>query len=171
MEKIYTQEQLKKFETGWADFMIKIFRERMTALQIYDTGRLMASLSQEVTAKTITHKFMLYGIYVAAGTGLGYEHDNGGDIQFLDPEYRYEQGLNKKRKKGPAWGGGYTSGKPRKRRDWFNLKYYYSVRRLNEKEAAFYGEAYQGYLIKALAEMMGSDGKVTKQEVKNVLQR
>lgn len=157
-EKIYTEEQLRQFERGWCDFMVDIWRERQMQLRVRDTGALMASVGGTAADGVITHKFLEYGIYVAAGVGYGYAHDNGGDLRFLDPVYRKEQGLDRPRKRGPKWGGGHTSGKPRQRRDWFSAKYLYSMRRLNEKEAEFYGEKYQGLLSTALDELLSQTG-------------
>lgn len=162
-EKTYTEEQLLKFERGWCDMMVDIWHDRMMQLHVKDTGALIGSVKGGVTdgtMKVITHKFLEYGIYVAAGVGNHYAHDNGGDLEFLDPEYRKKHGLNRPRKRGPKWKGGYTSGKPRKRRDWFSRKYIYSIHRLNEKEAAFYGEAYHGLLPEVLEALFSKDGKL-----------
>lgn len=162
-ENVYTPQQLHQFEQGWTDMMVDIWHERMTQLRVYDTGALMSSVSgsvQDGATKIIEHKFLEYGIYVAAGVGNRYEHDNGGDLEFLDKEYRKAHGLDKPRKRGPAWGGGYTSGRPRERRDWFSKKYLYSIHRLNEKEAAFYGEAYLGMLPTVLDAMFNPQGKM-----------
>ena len=136
--KSYDPEQLTEFEKGWCNFMIDVWHDRMMQLHIRDTGALIRSVTGIVTSgtvKTIEHKFLLYGIYVEAGVGNGYRHGNSGKddkngLQFL---------------KGP--------GPHRKRRPWFSKKYFYSVQRLNEKEAQFYGEAYQGYLSTALDEL------------------
>lgn len=164
---------ISEFERGWTDFMIDIWHERQVTLGINDTGALRSSLSGGMGGseahRTITHRFLMYGIYVATGVGRGYAHGNGGDLEFLDTAYRKAHGLDRPRKRGPAWGGGYTSGKPRKPRDWFAKKYYYSMRRLMEKERAFYGESYQGTLIEAFTAMFGN-GKVTTQSAKSVVQ-
>jgi len=170
-EKVYTQEQLRRFEQGWCDTMVDIWHERMMLLGVRDTGALMGSVNGSVNGsaggRSITHRFLEYGIYVAAGVGggghkgkYGYRHGNGGDLEFLDPQYREEHGLDKPRKRGPKWGGVYTSGKPRKERDWFARKYLASIHRLNEKEAEFYGEAYQGLLPEVFDSLFGNDGKL-----------
>lgn len=164
---------LKDYERGWTDFMVDIWHERQIMLSINDTGALRSSMAGTVSGsegqRTITHRFLMYGIYVSAGVGRGYTHGNGGVLRFLDPAYRKAHHLDRPRKKGPAWGGGYTSGKPRKERDWFARKYYYSMRRLMDKEASYYGEAYQGTLIEAFTAMFDG-GKVTTQQAKSVLQ-
>lgn len=46
-----------------------------------------------------------------------------------------------------------TSGEKRMPRDWFFKKYYYSIRRLNLEESAFYGKAYQGLMSSFLDEL------------------
>lgn len=166
--------ELNSYERGWTDFMVDIWHERQVMLQINDTGALRSSVSGSISGaegqRQITHRFLLYGIYVSAGVGRGYTHGNGGDLEFLDPQYRKEHRLDRPRKKGPAWGGGYTSGKPRKPRDWFVRKYLYSMHRLMDKEAAFYGEAYQGTLIEAFATMFENGKAVSTSTAKTVAQ-
>ena len=81
-------------------------------------------------------------IYVAAGTGNGYRRGNSGKDD--------ENGLQFLR------GGKWKKGKGhRKRRDWFSKKYLYSLHRLNDFEAEYYGETYQGLLAGALSAMFG----------------
>jgi len=83
-----------------------------------------------------------YGIYVAAGTGNGYRRGNSGKDD--------ENGLQFLR--GKKWNKGKGH---RQRRDWFMKKYLYSIHRLNDFEAQFYGDAYQGLISDALAAMFG----------------
>ncbi len=145
-KKEYSQEQLTKFEKGWCDFMIDVWHDRLMQLRINDTGALVRSVGgscMQGSQKIIEHKFLLYGIYVAAGVGNGYRHGNSGKddengLQFL----RGEMGKN---------------GKHRKRRDWFAKKYFYSIQRLNEKESQFYGESYQGLMFSALDELFNKN--------------
>lgn len=133
-----TQEELRKFEQGWADMLVDILHERIQMLRIRDTGALYGSVrKRRVTDRTIEHQFLQYGIYVANGTGNGYRRDNGGDLEILDKDYRKKHGLKKKRQA----------------RDWFFNRYHYSIHRLNEKEAAFYGEQYRG-MVKEYLETM-----------------
>lgn len=147
-------QDIQLYEQGWADMMVRIWQERIDQLGIYRTGRLHSSISSHATTRQIAHTFLEYGIYVAAGTGRGYERGNGGDLPFLDPNYRHQHRLDQPRKTGPAWGGAMTSGHPRQRRDWFARKYYYSLRRLNDYEARYYGQAYQGLLTTALDQLL-----------------
>lgn len=130
--------QIERYEEGWTREMMTYWRERMLRLGVYDTGALYRSLAGSRmggTPTTIEHKFLYYGIYVAAGTGRGYTKGNGGDLAFLKD-----------------WK---TSTKHRKRRDWIWKKYFSSVMRLSETEAAFYGEAYSGLMAEALTDMIG----------------
>ena len=53
------------------------------------------------------------------GVGNGYKRGNGGDLHFLDPEYRKKHKL----------------GKPRKRRNWYSPKLYSSVKVLQRAMA------------------------------------
>lgn len=148
---------------GWADLMVDIWVDRLMALGVHDTGALVSSVKRRITIEATTeieHSFLEYGIYQAAGVGYGYSHGNGGDLPFLGDDYRHAHGLDKPRKRGPKWGGGYTSGKPRKPRDWFTKKYFYSMHRLNERAARYYGESYQGYLSQALDEMFDPQSKL-----------
>lgn len=164
---------LDDFERGWTDFMVDIWRERMAMLKINNTGALRMSLEGSISGdegqRRISHRFLMYGIYVATGVGSGYKHGNGGDLEFLSPEYRKEHGLDKPRKRGPAWGGGMTSGKPRKARDWFSRKYFYSMKRLMEKEAEYYGETYNGIMIQAVATLFEEGKPPTTTAAKSVI--
>ena len=168
-------DELRKYHKGWANAMGVFWRERMEKLRTIDTGALYSSITErieEVSVTTIEHNFLQYGIYVAAGVGPAHEwfkwtkaqggvkihRINGGDLNFLGEEYRKEQGLDEPRKVGPAWGGRIAGGKPKGRRDWFSQKYYSSVMRLNEREADFYGETYNGLMATALDEIFSGVG-------------
>lgn len=148
IKKPVKESDIRKWERGWAEMMINIWQENILHLGIVDTGTLHDSMSKNITNNsgqiTIAHQFMLYGLYVAHGTGRGYSRNNGGDLDFLDPSYRAVNDLNRPRKKGPAWGGGYTSGNPRTRRNWFSGAYLRSLYVLSNVERALYGHAYMG---------------------------
>lgn len=124
--------------------MIEIWREKQLDLQVYDTGSLAASMTENVVhdgmSAQIVMEFLRYGAYQAVGVGRGYIHNNGGDLPFLGAGYRREHHLDEPRKKGPAWGGGYTSGEPRHRRDWITPKLYASVMRMAEVMAQLTGQ-------------------------------
>jgi len=150
--------QLAQYESGWTSMMINIWQEEIDSFQINRTGALRSSLQGLLhpgANTTIEHKFLLYGLFVARGTGRGYKHGNGGDLKFLDERYRAEHHLDEPRKVGPAWGGYMTSGKPRQRRDWWSRAYRRSVRKLNDIEGDFYGRAYLGLMSDILSEAFG----------------
>ena len=89
---------------------------------------------------TIEHRFLEYGIYVARGVGNGYYRGNPGDLKFLKD-----------------WK---TNPHHRQPRDWFAKKYMYSLHRLNEFEAAYYGTTYNGVVSSFLQQLFGG-GKNT----------
>lgn len=142
-----TDQDREQYEQRWTDFMIKFWQEKMMQFSppVYDTGTLHNTLQGVLhpgNPTTIEHRFREYGIYVANGTGWGYRKGNSGKDD--------ENGLQFMR------GGKYNKGRGhRQRRDWFARKYRYSIHRLNDYEASFYGEAYQGLLSDALAAMFG----------------
>lgn len=136
--------------------MIKIWQEKIERLKIVRSGALHQSFTSAIQdasdGQTITMKFLQYGIYQALGVGRGYAHDNGGDLEFLDKEYRELHRLNEKRKVGPAWGGYKVSGQARRRRDWYNKKLYMSVMALKEDLARITGEQAAYVLCEALTD-------------------
>ncbi len=129
---------------GWSDKMIEIWREKQLDLQVYDTGELAKSMTESVThegmSAHIVMQFLQYGVYQALGVGYGYIRANGGDLPFLDRAYREEHHLDEPRKRGPAWGGGYTSGEARSRRDWMTPALYGSVMKMAETMAQMTGQ-------------------------------
>ena len=159
--------------------MIDIWREKIVQMNITDSGALQGSLQELVTTgqvTTIEHKFLQYGLFVAAGVGKGFYHGNPGDLLFMGDKYREGRreygsrqvgaGLSEEHmkspkfdhvtvKRGPNAGkeAALTSGEKRIPRDWFFKKYYYSIRRLNLTEAEFYGKAYQGLTASFLDEL------------------
>jgi len=135
-----SENDLRKYEEGWTREMSAYWRERMLKLGIYDTGALYRSVAGTIKSQTIEHRFLQYGIYVAAGVGNGYKRNNGGDLKFLKD-----------------WK---TNKKHRKKRDWFARKYYSSVMRLAEFEASYYGQAYNGLIATALQDIFESKGLV-----------
>lgn len=168
-------DELLKYEKGWTENMADYWRERMERLRTIDTGALYASIKghlEQGTVTTIEHKFLQYGIYVAAGVGPAHVwkkwteaqggekvmRANDGDLDFLNKQYRAERELDTPKKVGPAWGGRVAGGVPKGRRDWFSAKYYASVMKLNEHEADFYGETYNGLMASALTEIFKGIG-------------
>ncbi len=170
-----TEEELRKWEQEWSDMMCSIWTENILRLGIVDTGNLMRSLTGRVVDSTgqreMMHQFALYGIYVARGTGRGYTPGNPGDLPFLSDSYRVEQGLDKPRKVGPAWGGRVAGGKPRdKKRNWFLRKYLRSMYVLAEMERNVYGEMFMGNLSNVLDSIMGggADGQLKDRNGKDM---
>lgn len=168
-------DELLKYEKGWTENMGTYWRERMERLRTIDTGALYASIKghlEQGSVTTIEHAFLQYGIYVAAGVGPAHVwkkwteaqggekimRPNDGDLDFLNKQYRAERELDKPKKVGPAWGGRVAGGVPIGRRDWFSAKYYASVMKLNEHEANFYGDAYNGLMASALTEIFKGIG-------------
>lgn len=177
----YTHDELEQYERGWSRMMVDIWREKIQQLNISDSGALRASFEEVVTTgqvTTIEHKFLHYGLFAAAGVGKGFAHGNLGDLLFMGDSYRkgkhaYESrqvgaGLSEQHMKSPKFEhvtvqrgpnkgkeAALTSGEKRMPRDWFFKKYYYSIRRLNLEESAFYGRAYQGLMSSFLDELFG----------------
>ena len=117
----------KEYIKAWTDMMIEIWQEKIIKHNIVRTGSMLSSFSSSTSSDSALIKWAGYGLYQAFGTGRGYARDNGGDLLFLDAEYRHQHRLDKPRKVGPAWGGYKTSGKPRKRRNWYSHKLYTSL--------------------------------------------
>lgn len=133
-----TDAEHQKWLEGWSEFMVKMWRERMMqfAPPVYDTGALSRSVQGVIHPGPVTsieHRFLEYGIYVARGVGNGYRHNNGGDLAFLKD-----------------WK---SSPHHRQKRDWFSKKYMYSLHRLNEFEAAYYGTTYNGLVSSFLRQL------------------
>ena len=171
------EDELKKFEEGWAKMMVTIWQEKLQLLQVNDTGSLKGSIEAKIllegAKKSIEHSFLAYGKYADDGTGreftnTGYTDSLGrhytssrqadGTLPFLLPggeEYRAEHGLDKPKKVGPAWRGRVAGGHPRRANEWFYRKYYASRMVLNEMEQQFYGSQYLGMLSTAIDELTG----------------
>lgn len=168
----YDERELERYERGWSRMMINIWREIIIQMNITDSGALGESLQELVTTgkvTTIEHKFLQYGLFVAAGVGKDFSHGNGGDLLFMGDSYRkgkreYEShqvgaGLSEEHMKSPKFEhvivkrgknagkeAALTSGNKRMPRGWFFKKYYYSIRRLNLRETEFYGRALWGLM-------------------------
>ena len=175
----YDQREIEQYERGWSRMMLDIWREKIIQLNITDSGALQGSLQELVSTghvTTIEHKFLQYGLFVAAGVGKGFAHGNGGNLLFMGDKYREGKheygarqvgaGLSEEHMRGPKFKevtvqrgknagkrAALTSGEKRMPRDWFFKKYYYSIRRLNLTEAEFYGRAYQGLTASFLDEL------------------
>lgn len=137
-------DDIDKYVDAWTKTQLDIWREKISRLGIVRSGALYNSFDAAVSAassgKTISMRFLQYGVYQALGTGREFYHDNGGDLPFLENTYREEHGLNTPRRVGPAWGGHMTSGNPRERRDWYSRKLYMSTMAMIEDLARILGE-------------------------------
>ena len=154
-QEIERQQQL--WVDNWAKMMVQIWRDKLEFWNIRRTGTLMGSFTESVThdglAASIVMRFLAYGIYQAYGVGREFstkEKGNYGDLPFLGEAYRREHRLDIPRKVGPAWGGYYTSGDPRQRRDWFNPKLFASLMRMKETMAHMVGEEAAAVICEAL---------------------
>ena len=175
----FNEREMEEYERGWSKMMVDIWREKIDKMNVSDSGALRDSFHELVSTgkvTTIEHKFLQYGLFVAAGVGKGFYHGNPGDLKFMADynrkgkrEYGARQvgaGLSEKHMLGPKFEevtvkrgknagkrAALTSGEKRMPRDWFFKKYYYSIRRLNLTEAEFYGRAYQGLMSSFLDEL------------------
>ena len=101
-------EARQKFVTAFNDTMIRIWKEKITLLDVIDTGRLLHSVPIVLAMRadgrffevSLTQSFLEYGLWQDYGTGRETPRGNPGDI-------------------GRA--------KKRQRRKWFSTKYYASV--------------------------------------------
>ena len=126
----------------------KIWSDRIALLKVWDTGYLKSSLGSatpifDQASMQFTFEFVQYGIYAEAGVGNGYlkGEANGGDLEILDPAYRYWHGLDKPRKAGKN--GKMTSGHPRKRKIWYSRSWYISQKVLSDKLLTFMGDSFE----------------------------
>lgn len=152
-----TDEDRRKYQEAWAEMMVTIWREKIERLHVINTYSLHHQITDNVisstdSVSTIQHKFLEYGIYQDMGVGNGYKKGNGGNLEILDPVYREGHGLNVPRKVGPKPGGYYTSGNPRKPREWFSRPYFASIMVLKEQMAYMYGEEFCGLLVDKIEE-------------------
>ena len=107
------EQHLDNWDKGWAEQMERIWREKIRALRVVDTGALRNSIDHTISGgndnKTIIHTFLEYGLYQDMGVGKGYKmsHQGAGvGLAFLDEDYRQQHNL----------------GEPRKPRRWFSKK-------------------------------------------------
>lgn len=149
------KDRVGLYAKAWDDKQLQIWEEKVRAMKLVETGRFVQSFKAAITGQfsgqpTMELTFLRYGIYQARGVGNFYSHDNGGDLRFLDPEYRRGNKLDVPRKRGPKWGGGETSGNPRERRDWYSAKLYTSTRALVEDMAGIFGDQAAHVICEAL---------------------
>lgn len=126
VKEIEVQEEREKYIKAWNDTMLHIWQERITLLEVIDTGRLLASpVALPVRADgrfvevTLSQEFLEYGLWQDYGVGRETPRGNSGDI-------------------GHA--------KVRQRRPWFSKKYYASVLNLRDFFGDNLGREFQGIM-------------------------
>lgn len=134
MAQQQTQEQAlqerQKYVAAFNDTMIKIWKERITLLDVIDTKMLLhspISLGYKADGKLVdvhlSQAFREYGLWQDYGTGRETPRGNPGDI-------------------------GRT--KVRQRRRWFSIKYYASFMNIKEFYADNLGKEFVGIVNEAL---------------------
>ena len=126
---------LKTYSKAWYDKMVEIWRDRIDAMNILDTGELRqsvagANFAMEDAGGQMAFKFLQYGIYVDLGTGKGYKRGNGGELEFLGKDYRKQHKL----------------GKARKKRPWFSKSWYVSTQVIRDVYARLVGDQFVGIM-------------------------
>ncbi|MBQ6985207.1 MAG: hypothetical protein IJQ20_09840 [Paludibacteraceae bacterium] len=126
VKEIEAQEEREKYIKAWNDTMLHIWQERITLLEVIDTGRLLASpVALPVRADgrfvevTLSQEFLEYSLWQDYGVGRETPRGNSGDI-------------------GHA--------KVRQRRPWFSKKYYASVLNLRDFFGDNLGREFQGIM-------------------------
>ena len=123
-------QERQKYVAAFNDTMIKIWKERITLLDVIDTKTLLnspISLGYKADGKLVdvhlTQAFREYGLWQDYGTGRETPRGNPGDI-------------------GRA--------KVRQRRRWFSIKYYASFMNIKEFYADNLGKEFIGIINEAL---------------------
>ena len=126
VKEIEAQEEREKYIKAWNETMLRIWQERITLLEVIDTGKLLASpVAMPVRADgrfvevTLSQEFLEYGLWQDYGVGRETPHGNSGDI-------------------GRA--------KVRQRRPWFSKRYYASVLNLRDFFGDNLGREFQGIM-------------------------
>ena len=126
VKEIEAQEEREKYIKAWNETMLRIWQERITLLEVIDTGRLLASpVAMPVRADgrfvevTLSQEFLEYGLWQDYGVGRETPRGNSGDI-------------------GRA--------KVRQRRPWFSKRYYASVLNLRDFFSDNLGREFQGIM-------------------------
>ena len=126
VKEIEAQEEREKYIKAWNETMLRIWQERITLLEVIDTGRLLASpVAMPVRADgrfvevTLSQEFLEYGLWQDYGVGRETPRGNSGEI-------------------GRA--------KVRQRRPWFSKRYYASVLNLRDFFGDNLGREFQGIL-------------------------
>lgn len=132
-DRLEAGKSMEAYSREWYGMMTKIWNDRIALMGVIRTGTLRSSVTGgglrvgdfDLTA---TFRFVQYGLYVDAGTGNGYKRGNGGELRFLEKDYRTARKL----------------GKPRQKKPWFSKSWYVSRQVLKDKMAEIIGEAFVG---------------------------
>ena len=126
VKEIEAQEEREKYIKAWNETMLRIWQERITLLEVIDTGRLLASpeampvrADGRFVEVTRSQEFLEYGLWQDYGVGRETPRGNSGDI-------------------GRA--------KVRQRRPWFSKRYYASVLNLRDFFGDNLGREFQGIM-------------------------
>ena len=126
LKEIEAQKEREKYIKAWNETMLRIWQERITLLEVIDTGKLLASpVAMPVKADgrfvevTLSQEFLEYGLWQDYGVGRETPRGNSGDI-------------------GRA--------KVRQRRPWFSKRYYASVLNLRDFFGDNLGREFQGIM-------------------------
>ena len=124
------QDEREKYVRAFNDTMLRIWKERITLLDVIDTGALLASPKSlplradgRFVELSLSQTFLEYGLWQNFGTGREIPRGNKGDI-----------GRERKRKKKP----------------WFSRKYYASVMNLRDFLADNLAKDFVGVVARAL---------------------
>lgn len=125
------QDARQKYILAFNATMLQIWKERITLLEVIDTGLLLRSpLALPVKADgrffevTLSQAFLEYGLWQDYGVGRETPRGNSGDI---------------------------GRRKVRKRRPWFSKKYYASVLNLRDFLGENIGQEFQGVIADTFA--------------------
>lgn len=121
-----TTTNKNEYYQAWAKMMVTIWLDKISALNIYDTGELFKSFLTEIMVQSggdiekISYSYRYYGRMVDMGVGRGVSIDEAG------------------------------SGSGRRKKPWYNKSWYHSVKILTEKRAQMYGEDFKMIIVEAL---------------------
>ena len=127
------QDERERYIRGWNETMLKIWQERITLLEVIDTGRLLqspAALPIQADGRffevSLSQEFLEYGLWQDYGVGRETPRGNSGDL-------------------------GHS--KVRQRRPWFSKKYYSSVLNLRDFIGDNVGREFQGIMADTFARL------------------
>lgn len=126
-------EQRKKFVTAFNNTMVRIWKEQILLLDVYDTGYLHRSLPLTLQMETDKDATEAKLVQVFVGYGLWQDYGVGGEVPRGNP-------------------GDIGHAKVRKRRRWFSKKFYASTMKLKEVFADSLGREFCGIVADALSD-------------------